>query len=129
MSRRSRAPERGSFCDRVRAVVDRRSKGAIPIQADVARELGCTKRWLQARLASEQTHFRQITRDAKRSQSITLLATDASVRHVASLLGYGNTSAFTRAFASWTGMTPSRWRQHHDSERALDKSCSFKDLP
>jgi AraC-like DNA-binding protein len=32
------------------------------------------------------------------------------VGEVATLLGYANLSAYTRAFARWSGMGPAQWR-------------------
>ena len=35
------------------------------------------------------------------------------VAEIALLLGYSEQSAFTRAFRSWTGVTPALWRRQH----------------
>jgi len=49
------------------------------------------------------------------------------------LLGYSETSAFSRAFRRWFGVTPRQWRQHsdlvHTSRRYLARFCPDYQYP
>jgi len=36
------------------------------------------------------------------------------ISELAPLLGYSETSAFSRAFRRWFGVSPRQWRQHSD---------------
>jgi len=38
---------------------------------------------------------------------------DISIIQLADYLGYGDNTAFTRAFKRWFGDSPSRWRKKH----------------
>lgn len=75
----------------------------------VARRLGLSGRTLQRRLAEEQTSFRPILDGVRAELAQGWLRGGLSPGEVAFLLGYSELSAFTRAFAGWTGQPPASW--------------------
>lgn len=80
------------------------SKGAI------ARKLGMSARNLQRHLADEGTSFKDVLNDARADLARTYVAEQRlSVTEVAFVLGFADTSAFSRAFKRWTGASPRDW--------------------
>jgi len=69
-------------------------------------------RTLRRRLESEGTSF-QTLRDAVRKESALehIRETELALSEIAYLLGFGETSAFHRAFRRWTGETPAQYRR------------------
>ena len=80
--------------------------------ADVALELGMHERTLQRRLIERGTSFREVRETLWRDVARELLeSTTMPVREIASILGYSEAAAFTRAFSRWSRVTPSKWRR------------------
>lgn len=94
----------------------RRLRGCIgghdwPVLEQVAAELGVTPTTLRRRLQAEGTSYRQLKDDLRRDAAVHYLCTSqASVGDIAGLLCFQDASAFRRAFKSWTGVQPSRYR-------------------
>jgi len=104
--------EESSLADQVhRAVVDSLPDG-LPTKSEIARRLGMSERTLHRRLTEEDASYRAITQRARQEAAESLLA-DArnSLAEVAFLTGFGDQSAFQRAFKMWTGQTPLRFRE------------------
>lgn len=81
-------------------------------QTTVARALGVSPRTLARRLSAEGTGFRALLDDARAELARHWLADPTlAIYEVAFLLGYGEASAFHRAFKRWTGESPSTWRE------------------
>ncbi len=93
-----------------RTVIDSLPDG-LSKRPDVARRLEMSERTLNRRLAEEGVSFRTITQRARREAAESLL-TDRrnSLAEVAFLTGFGDQSAFQRAFKAWTGQTPLSFR-------------------
>jgi len=69
-------------------------------------------RTLQRRLEELGTTYQNLLDDVRRDTSRRLLAsTDLDASEVAFLLGFEELNSFTRAFHTWEGVTPSRWRK------------------
>ncbi len=101
--------------ERVRALLAQ-ADGAYPQVEAVARQLHVSQRTLKRRLQDEGWSFLQLLEEARRRDSLRLLADPAfSVGEVAQRMGYADPASFTRAFRKWAGATPSAWR-----ERLLD---------
>lgn len=80
-------------------------------RAEVARRLGLHERTLGRRLQASGTTFQQLLDETRLSMAQQLLRdTRVAVARVATTLGYRDPTVFTRAFARWTGQTPSRFR-------------------
>ena len=79
--------------------------------AEIARQLGVSRRTLARRLASEGLTFAGVL-DGLRSDLARryLRESDLPMSNVAWLLGYRETSAFNHAFKRWTGKTPRQVR-------------------
>jgi AraC-like DNA-binding protein len=69
------------------------------------------ERTLGRRLQASGTTFQRLL-DATREEMARQLLSDTRVpvSRIASALGYGDPTVFTRAFMRWTGRTPSRFR-------------------
>jgi AraC-like DNA-binding protein len=69
-------------------------------------------RTLSRRLHSFGTSFRALADEGRSEVARKMLQNTAlDVSHIASLLGYADASAFTRAFRRWTDTTPAAWRK------------------
>lgn len=88
------------------ALLDAMPAGA-PSKSAVARTLGMSARNLQRRLAEEGTSFSALLADARVSLARTYVDEGRlSVTEIAFVLGFADTSAFSRAFKRWTGLSP-----------------------
>lgn len=87
-----------------------------PIE-DVAQRLRSNSRRLRRDLACEGETFQQIrTRLRGELAGAFLLATDIPITVVGYKLGFIEPGSFTRNFMSWSGMTPSEYRQRYRSD-------------
>jgi AraC-like DNA-binding protein len=83
-----------------------------PSQAQVAQQLHCSVRTLQRRLSSQDTSFTDLLDGTRRALALAHLANPGcSISEVAYLLGFADTSNFTRAFRRWTGHSPTEHRR------------------
>ncbi|MGM0563968.1 MAG: AraC family transcriptional regulator [Pseudomonadota bacterium] len=88
-----------------------------PTPDEVADRLHMTPRTLRRHLHEEGQSYQSLLEEARRRDSARLLdSAGLEVRRIAEWLGYTDPANFTRAFKSWTGMTPSAWRQAHRTE-------------
>ncbi len=79
--------------------------------AKIAAVLGYSERTLQRRLAEHTVSFQDLLDNARYGLARHfLLGTKLTVRDIASIVGFAETSVFTRAFSLWAGMPPSEWR-------------------
>lgn len=78
----------------------------------VASALGMSPSALQAKLAQRGTSFQQLLEDTRKDLACSYLQQAArSVTEITFLLGFSDTSNFTRAFKRWTGVSPTEFRQ------------------
>jgi AraC-like DNA-binding protein len=102
---------RGGVSGRVLALLGARLKGTVPALSEVASELAMSERSIQRSLSEEQTSYRQLVDDVRKSLAIEHLSRPGtSAADVAFLLGFSEPSAFTRAFRRWTGTAPTEFR-------------------
>ncbi len=103
--------DRTDFVNRVRSVVIEALPSGRATKSAVARRLGVSARTLQARLGDRGTSFIELT-DAMRQALARAYLDDASISigEIAYLIGFSDTSNFTRAFKRWTGVSPSNHR-------------------
>lgn len=81
-------------------------------QDEAADRLHMSPRTLHRRLEEEGSSFRGIKEALRRDMALARLTkTRQPISQVAAELGYADTSAFYRAFTSWTGMSPERYRK------------------
>ncbi|MGO3517605.1 MAG: AraC-like transcriptional regulator QhpR [Acetobacter cibinongensis] len=79
---------------------------------EVAKSMGLTPWTLQRRLADLSLSYTALLDEARQSEALRLLALpETDVSSIAAQLGYTETSAFSRAFRRWVGVSPRVWRQ------------------
>lgn len=77
----------------------------------VARALGIHERTMQRRLSNESASFEQIKDDVRKEMAAKLLAQpNVPISHIAYVLNYADSSAFTRSARRWFGMAPRTYR-------------------
>ncbi|MEE2897095.1 MAG: AraC family transcriptional regulator [Gemmatimonadota bacterium] len=101
-----------SISDRVCAKIRLRLRGDGVTAESIAKTLGMSPRTLRRRLEGEGTSFQDL-RDAVRKERAVehIRETELAISEIAYLLGFGETSAFHRAFRRWTGKTPAQYRR------------------
>lgn len=83
----------------------------------LATELGVSRRTLQRRLASRDTHFMQVLGEVRAELAVRYLADKRlGVTEIAFLLGYSDLAAFSTAFRGWYGSSPSEHRAQGDPD-------------
>lgn len=88
-------------------------RGDVRIET-VSRELGLSRQTLFRRLKSEGVTFEIVLDELRHRLALHHLgAPNPSVDQVARLVGYSDSTAFSRAFKRWTGQTPRR----HSAQR------------
>jgi AraC-like DNA-binding protein len=76
-----------------------------------ANALGVSTRTLKRQLAAEGASFSTLVDEERRARATYLLGSpEISLKDIADRLGYANLANFTRAFARWTGQTPTAYR-------------------
>lgn len=84
----------------------------MPTLDNVADHFHMTPRTLRRRLADEDTSFRDLVEDLRRTLAESLLRDGRlPVQQVAARLGYRDTTSFMTAFKRWTGTTPALFRR------------------
>jgi AraC-like DNA-binding protein len=91
--------------------IDQLSAGE-PAEEAAARSLGMSLRNLQRRLREEGTTYREALEEVRREMARSYLNEGhSSVTEIAFLLGFADTSTFSRAFRRWTGLSPRAYAQ------------------
>jgi AraC-like DNA-binding protein len=104
-------PPTPDLVERVRELVQL----LLPLQRctmpQVARALGVSKRTLHRHLDAQQQSFAAIVTGIRASLAERYLATERyAISDIASLLGFGSSSAFSRWFHGRFGVSPAAWR-------------------
>ncbi len=82
-----------------------------PSREQLADMLGVSARTLARRLKTAGTSYAELLRRVQSERAKNYLRhTSTPIATIAERMGYSDAAAFTRAFQSWTGMTPARWR-------------------
>lgn len=102
--------DREPLADQVERVVQRLALTGSVTAAQVCGLLGLPGHTLRRRLRAEGVSLRRMINAQRLELARQLLAeTHMPLHGIAQALGYGDASAFTRAFRNWTGKPPSRW--------------------
>ncbi|MBN9580861.1 MAG: AraC family transcriptional regulator [Afipia sp.] len=107
-----------SYGRRIRNLIlpERKLPLEFPEFDEVAVRLGMGEQSLRRKLRQEGSSYRAIKENIRRDIAIAkLVRGNFSVAELAEQLGYSETRAFTRAFSSWTGMSPVQYREHFRS--------------
>jgi AraC-like DNA-binding protein len=96
---------------RCRAALTHSLPGGVIGVADVAETLHMTPRTLQRHLADARTSFQALLDEVRRELALEQVEDPRrSLTETAFMLGFNETSSFTRAFKRWTGVSPSAYR-------------------
>jgi AraC-like DNA-binding protein len=114
-------PVSQSLTDQVRAQIQQALREGEPKIDRVAEKLDISATALQRRLRREGLTFIALVDQVRRALARYFLEEGAlSVTELALLLGYSETSALSRAFRRWFGMSPQQCRQAHHGATARD---------
>ncbi len=103
--------EGNHFTDSVYREVIRLLDSGMPTLEEVADNLYVSARTLRRKLKEEGVSFQQVKQRAMHKLAIQLLTmSSAPLSDIAFQLGYSESSAFVRAFRSWEGVTPQKYR-------------------
>jgi AraC-like DNA-binding protein len=109
-----------SFIERVRIAVQQKLTGKRPSIDDIADALHISSRTLQRRLQDEGFSFQRVLEEARHQLARYYLNNSVlELNEAAYLLGYEDSNSFVRAFRTWEGIPPARWREQ---QRALAAS-------
>lgn len=96
------------------AIIEQLPSGQCSRQG-VATKLGVSSSALQLRLAREGTSFQALLDDVRKSLALTYMEQKRiPITEIAFLIGFADTSSFSRVFRKWTGSSPSEYRQNID---------------
>ena len=100
-----------SWTAKVRDVL-RQNMGTLPEFSEVAQSLQVHPQTLRRRLTAEGGSFKEIKNRLRRDTALHFLGKQGlSIEEIAHRAGFSESSAFIRAFKSWTGVTPYSYRK------------------
>lgn len=89
-----------------------RSAGRLPAFGEIVTSFGGSEATLRRQLAREGTSYRQVRESCRRELALHLLRrTGMSIEEIAGRLDYCDSDAFRQAFRTWTGHSPTAYRQ------------------
>lgn len=107
--------DRSQVSMQVRARIIEALPSGQPTQSDIAKSLNLSLRNLQRKLQGEDTNFKTILDETRRELATQYIReAHLSIGEIAYLLGFAETSNFTRAFKRWTGKSPKQYRRLAD---------------
>ncbi len=106
-----------NFVERVRITIQENLTGRRPTIEDIADALHISPRTLQRRLQDEGFSFQRVLEEARRQLARHYLNNSAlELNEAAYLLGYEDGNSFVRAFRTWEGIPPARWREQQRAQ-------------
>jgi AraC-like DNA-binding protein len=97
--------------EQARAHIERYLADGEPTTETAAKELAMSGRTLRRALQDSGTTFRELVEEVRRTRAHALLGQpNVTVSEAAYLLGFGDLTAFSRAFKRWTGKSPREYR-------------------
>jgi AraC-like DNA-binding protein len=103
-----------NFAERVRGAIQQKLTGRRPTVEDIADALHISSRSLQRRLQEEGSSFQRVLEEARHRLARHYLNNSVlELNEAAYLLGYEDGNSFVRAFRTWEGVPPARWREKH----------------
>jgi AraC-like DNA-binding protein len=101
-----------NFLERVRIAIQQKLTGQRPTIEDIADALHVSPRTMQRRLQEEGSSFQRVLEEARHQLARHYLNNSVlELNEAAYLLGYNDSNSFVRAFRSWEGIPPARWRE------------------
>lgn len=106
-----------NFVERVRIAVQQKLTGRRPSIEDIADALHISSRTLQRRLQDEGSSFQRVLDEARHQLARHYLNNSyLELNEAAYLLGYEDGNSFVRAFRTWEGVPPARWREQQRAQ-------------
>jgi AraC-like DNA-binding protein len=107
------------FVEQVRLAIQQKLTGRRPTIEDIADALHVSSRTLQRRLQDEGSSFQRVLEDARHQLARSYLNNSVlELNEAAYLLGYEDANSFVRAFRTWEGVPPARWREKQRANAA-----------
>jgi len=102
-----------SYSDKVKTLITQ-SIGTGNADVDhIAKQLNTSRQTLYRKLKAEEVSFQELLEEVRFSSAKEQLKeTDLSLSEIAFSLGFGDLSAFCRAFKRWSGITPKGYREN-----------------
>jgi AraC-like DNA-binding protein len=108
-----------NFVERVRLAIQQKLTGERPTIEAIAGALHISSRTLQRRLQDDGFSFQKVLEEARRQLARHYLNNSVlELNEAAYLLGYEDSNSFVRAFRSWEGVPPGRWREEQRAKAA-----------
>jgi len=108
-----------NIVERVRVAVQQKLTGRRPTIEDIADALHVSSRTLQRRLQDEGSSFQRVLDEARHQLARHYLNNSyLELNEAAYLLGYEDGNSFVRAFRTWEGIPPARWREQQRARAA-----------
>lgn len=108
-----------NFVERVRIAIQHKLTGQRPTIDDIANALHVSSRTIQRRLQEEGSSFQRVLEEARHQLARQYLNNSVlELNEAAYLLGYNDANSFVRAFRTWEGMPPARWREEQRARAA-----------
>ncbi len=108
-----------NFAERVRVAIQQKLTGRRPTIEDIADALHVSSRTLQRRLQDVGSSFQRALEEARHQLARHYLNNSLlELNEAAYLLGYEDANSFVRAFRTWEGIPPARWREQQRAKAA-----------
>jgi AraC-like DNA-binding protein len=108
-----------NFVDRVCMAIQQKLTGRRPTIEDIADALHVSSRTLQRRLQDEGSSFQRVLEESRHQLARHYLNNSVlELNEAAYLLGYEDSNSFVRAFRTWEGVPPARWREEQRARAA-----------
>ncbi len=99
--------DRGDIQTRVRAILLQQLPSGTVTKEDVAQKMCMSPRTLQVKLSKSGTTFQDVVNETRQALACGYMDNSGlSITEIAYLLGFSDTSNFSRAFRRWTGHSP-----------------------
>jgi AraC-like DNA-binding protein len=106
-----------NFIERVRVAIQQKLTGQRPTIEDIADALHVSTRTLQRRLQDQGSSFQRVLEEARHYLARHYLNNPVlELNEAAYLLGYEDGNSFVRAFRTWEGIPPARWREQQRAQ-------------
>lgn len=100
----------GAFSRRVKTYLIR-CGGEFPLQEQAAEHFYMSVRTFIRRLKQEESSYQLVLDDVRKELVVWYLSSDElSIEQIANMVGYADTSNFSRVFRRWFGQTPTEFR-------------------